>query len=88
MGAEEGGEEGGEEQEARVFGMTFPLLTDSNGNKFGKSLGGVVWLTADKLSPYQFYQHLFKTEDADVVKVTANSCFKYPTFCRVHLSSR
>lgn len=51
-----------------VFGLTFPLLVDSNGKKFGKSEGGAIWLTAEKLSPYQFYQYLFKTTDADVIK--------------------
>lgn len=55
-------------QTPEVFGLTFPLLVDSNGKKFGKSEGGAIWLTSDKLSPYQFYQYLFKTTDADVVK--------------------
>lgn len=50
------------------FGLTFPLLVDSEGRKFGKSVGGAVWLSAAKLSPYKFYQHLFNTADADVVK--------------------
>ncbi|CAD7703560.1 unnamed protein product [Ostreobium quekettii] len=51
-----------------VFGLTFPLLLDSEGRKFGKSEGGAVWLSADKLSPYKFYQHLFATTDADVFR--------------------
>lgn len=38
------------------------------GKKFGKSTGGAIWLAADKLSPYKFYQYLFSTTDADVVK--------------------
>lgn len=41
---------------------------DSNGQKFGKSTGGAVWLSADKLSPYKFYQYLFGVTDADVTK--------------------
>lgn len=41
---------------------------DSNGQKFGKSTGGAVWLSADKLSPYKFYQYLFSVTDADVIK--------------------
>lgn len=41
---------------------------DSEGRKFGKSVGGAVWLSADKLSPYKFYQHLFNVPDADVVR--------------------
>jgi len=62
---------GGEEDDAsphECYGLTFPLLLDSSGKKFGKSEGGAMWLNADKLSPYKFYQYLFATTDADVVK--------------------
>jgi tyrosyl-tRNA synthetase len=41
---------------------------DSSGQKFGKSTGGAVWLSPDKLSPYKFYQYLFSVTDADVIK--------------------
>lgn len=51
-----------------VHGITFPLLTTADGKKFGKSEKGAVWLTADKLSPYEFYQFLVRTPDEDVVK--------------------
>lgn len=51
-----------------LHGITFPLLTTADGRKFGKSEDGAVWLTADKLSPYNFYQHLFKVPDVDVIK--------------------
>lgn len=51
-----------------LHGITFPLLTTSDGRKFGKSEKGAVWLTANKLSPYEFYQFLFKTPDDDVIK--------------------
>ncbi|KXZ43833.1 hypothetical protein GPECTOR_79g112 [Gonium pectorale] len=61
---------GGEDKEApECFGLTFPLLTDSEGRKFGKSVGGAIWLSAEKLSPYKFYQYLFQVTDADVVKL-------------------
>jgi tyrosyl-tRNA synthetase len=50
------------------FGLTFPLLLKADGSKFGKSESGAIWLNADMLSPYQFYQALFKTADADVAK--------------------
>lgn len=50
-----------------VFGMTFPLLVKSDGQKFGKSEKGAIWLAPEKLSPYEFYQHLFRTSDADVI---------------------
>ena len=46
------------------FGLTFPLLLKADGSKFGKSESGAIWLNADMLSPYQFYQALFKTADA------------------------
>ena len=45
----------------QAFGLTFPLLLKADGSKFGKSESGAVWLSAEMLSPYQFYQFLFKT---------------------------
>lgn len=56
------------EQEEVVFGLTWPLLLKSDGSKFGKSEGGAIWLAAEMLSPYKFYQYLFATPDADVTK--------------------
>lgn len=52
---------------ASVAGLTFPLLTTSEGKKFGKSEKGAIWLSPDKLSPYEFYQYLFRFPDADVI---------------------
>ncbi|MBX7066050.1 MAG: tyrosine--tRNA ligase [Parachlamydiales bacterium] len=52
-----------------LFGLTFPLLTRSDGKKFGKSEEGAIWLSPDKLSPYQFYQYLIRVPDADVIKL-------------------
>lgn len=52
-----------------VFGMTFPLLTRSDGVKFGKSEGGAIWLDPKKTSPYQFYQYLVRVSDADVIQL-------------------
>lgn len=52
-----------------VYGLTFPLLTTSQGKKFGKSEEGAIWLSPDHLSPYQFYQYLYRTADADVIKL-------------------
>ncbi|MES2664930.1 MAG: tyrosine--tRNA ligase [Pseudomonadota bacterium] len=49
-----------------VYGLTSPLLTTSDGRKMGKSLGGAVWLNADMLSPYEFWQYWRNTTDADV----------------------
>lgn len=51
---------------AEVFGLTSPLLTTSDGRKMGKSAGGAVWLNADMLSPYEFWQFWRNTTDADV----------------------
>lgn len=54
---------------APIYGLTFPLLTRSDGKKFGKTEEGAVWLSPDWLSPYQFYQYLFRTSDADVIRL-------------------
>jgi tyrosyl-tRNA synthetase len=50
-----------------AIGLTFPLLLQSDGRKFGKSEGGAVWLSEKLLSPYKFYQYLFSVPDADVI---------------------
>ena len=52
--------------DARVFGLTTPLLTTSDGRKMGKSAGGAVWLNGAMLSPYEFWQFWRNTTDADV----------------------
>jgi len=49
-----------------TFGITAPLITRADGKKFGKSEKGAIWLTADKTSPYAFYQFWINVEDADV----------------------
>jgi tyrosyl-tRNA synthetase len=53
---------------AQLYGMTIPLLTKSDGTKMGKSETGAIWLSAEKTSPYQFYQYLINLADADVGK--------------------
>ena len=50
------------------FSLTAPLITKSDGSKFGKSEGGNVWLDAKKTSPYQFYQFWMNTSDEDAEK--------------------
>ena len=55
--------------------MTITLLTDSNGNKMGKTAGNAVWLDANKTSPYDFYQYWRNVDDADVLK-----CIRLLTF--------
>jgi tyrosyl-tRNA synthetase len=51
-----------------AYGITVPLVTKSDGTKFGKSESGAVWLDPKKTSPYQFYQFWINTSDQDVVK--------------------
>lgn len=52
--------------DAQIFGLTTPLLATSDGRKMGKSQGGAIWLNADLLSPYEFWQFWRNTTDADV----------------------
>ncbi len=52
-----------------LYGLTFRLLTRSDGKKFGKSEEGAIWLSREKLSPYQFYQYLIRVADADVIQL-------------------
>lgn len=54
---------------ATVHGLTWPLLTRSDGKKFGKSEEGAIWLNADKLPHFEFYQYLYRIPDADVPKM-------------------
>lgn len=52
----------------QVFGLTLPLVTKSDGTKFGKTESGTIWLDPAKTSPYMFYQFWLNTADADVYK--------------------
>lgn len=54
-----------------AFGMTFTLLTKSDGKKMGKTEGGAIWLDPEKTSPYEFYQYWRNIGDADVEKCLA-----------------
>ena len=51
---------------AEAHALTFPLITNANGSKFGKSEAGAVWLDAARTSPYQFYQFWMGADDRDV----------------------
>ena len=53
---------------AELFGVTTPLITKSDGSKFGKSEGGNVWLDANRTSPYKFYQYWLNSSDEDAEK--------------------
>jgi tyrosyl-tRNA synthetase len=53
--------------DVELFGFTCPLITTASGTKMGKTATGAVWLKAERLSPYEYYQFWRNTEDADVV---------------------
>jgi tyrosyl-tRNA synthetase len=63
---------------AESYGLTFPLVMTSSGEKFGKSAGNAIWLDPKMTSPYQFYQYWMQTDDRDVEKL-----LKYFTFIEV-----
>jgi tyrosyl-tRNA synthetase len=58
-----------------VYGLTLPLITNVDGSKFGKSVGGAIWLDPKKTSVYKFYQFWINTDDRDVIRY-----LKYFTF--------
>ena len=60
---------------AKVYGLTLPLVTKSDGTKFGKTEAGTIWLDPNKTSPYTFYQFWLNVADEDVYKY-----LKYFTF--------
>ncbi len=60
---------------AEVYGLTFNLLTNSEGKKMGKTEKGAVWLDPEKTPPYEFFQYWRNIGDADVIK-----CMKLLTF--------
>lgn len=62
----------------QVFGLTLPLITKSDGTKFGKTESGTIWLDSSKTSPYAFYQFWLQTADADVYRF-----LRYFTFLSV-----
>ena len=64
--------------QAQCFGLTVPLITKSDGTKFGKTEAGAVWLDPKKTSPYSFYQFWLNVADADVYKF-----LKYFTFLSI-----
>ena len=55
-------------QNAQLFALTSPLITTSSGAKMGKTAAGAVWLNADLVSPYDYWQYWRNTEDGDVVR--------------------
>jgi tyrosyl-tRNA synthetase len=51
-----------------VYGLTLPLITNADGSKFGKSVGGAIWLDPKRTSVYKFYQFWINTDDRDVIR--------------------
>ncbi len=58
-------------ERVQLYGLTAPLVTTSTGEKMGKTASGAVWLDADLMSPYEFYQYWINVTDADVQKFLA-----------------
>lgn len=54
-------------EDVKAYGLTVPLITKADGEKFGKTAGGAIWLDAEKTSPYEFYQFWYNTDDRDVM---------------------
>ncbi len=63
-------------EQGSAHAFTVPLMTKSDGSKFGKTASGAVWLDAEMTSPYAFYQYWLNTEDADVPKFLKVFSFK------------
>ncbi|GAB6146944.1 tyrosine--tRNA ligase [Desulfocicer niacini] len=69
-----------------VFGITFKLITKSDGSKMGKTASGAVWLDPEKTSPYDYYQFWMNTDDRDVVRFL--SLFTFLPMAEIdHISS-
>jgi len=66
------------DQVKEMYGLTMPLVTKSDGVKFGKTESGTIWLDAEKTSPYKFYQFWMNTDDQDVIRF-----LKYFTFLSI-----
>ena len=65
-------------EETQVFGITSPLITRSDGSKFGKSEGKNIWLDPQKTNAYEFYQFWLNTADADIVDYLKRLSFRTP----------
>jgi tyrosyl-tRNA synthetase len=70
----------------KAYGLTFPLIVTSSGEKMGKTAQGAVWLDPEKTSPYEYYQFWINTEDQDVGRFLA--LFTFLTMDQVRELSR
>lgn len=55
-------------QQAETYALTFPLITTASGAKMGKTAAGAVWLSADRTTPFDFYQYFVNVDDRDVIR--------------------
>lgn len=70
-----------------AYGLITPLLTRSDGKKFGKTEQGAIYLSSRHLSPYDFYQYLYRISDADVIKLLLMlTCMEIPEIERIKQS--
>src|SRR5262249_7198316 len=60
-------------EQKQAYGLTFPLLTTARGEKMGKTASGAIWLSAERTSPYDFFQYWRNTDDAGVPRFLAYS---------------
>ncbi len=67
-----------EGEQAKPYGITSPLITKSDGSKFGKSEGKNIWLDPNRTSAYEFYQFWLNTPDADVIDYLKRLSFRTP----------
>lgn len=78
-------ESGEEREKPEAFAFTCPLITKSDGTKFGKSEGGNIWLDAEKTSPYQFYQFWLGLPDADAARMMYVFSFEHVEFIQARI---
>ncbi len=65
-------------EQAKVYGITSPLITKSDGSKFGKSEGGNIWLDPERTSAYEFYQFWVNTADSDIISLLKRLSMRSP----------
>lgn len=68
-------------EQGQAYGISAPLVTKADGTKFGKSVGGAIWLDSKKTSPYAFYQFFIRAEDAKVIDYL--KCFTFLSHERI-----
>jgi tyrosyl-tRNA synthetase len=65
-------------RQGQAYGITFPLVTTSSGEKFGKTAGNALWLDPRRTSPWDFYQYLIRQDDRDVIRFLSLYTFLPP----------